>query len=190
MPYEIPTVEPTRLVAGDNWNWDKAVPEFSAADGWQLAYRLSGPTDLDIPFGSLVTASGNGFQIRIPKTSTQGLTPGTYLLVGFVSKGSERYTLEDCWGSPVRIVVTVLANPTTTVNALTPDETMLAAIDAALSGRLTSDQEEITINGRSIKFIPFEQLMKLQDVYRQRVINARAPGQALQEIEVGFLAPR
>lgn len=188
MPYEIPTTEPTRIVGGDTVAWDKAIPEFSAADGWQLAYQLSGPTDLAIAWSTYVTASGSGFSIRIPKTVTN-LPAGTYILTGFVTKGAERYTLLDCEGIPLRVVVQLIANPATAVNAFSADETVLAVIDAAVSGRLTADQEEFQINGRMVRHIPFKELLHLQDVYRRRIINARDPSAAFQTIEVGFGAP-
>lgn len=189
MPYEVLTEEPTELVGGDTWTWRKAVSEFPASAGWQLAYRLAGESDLAIAWGTHVSADGDGFLVLVPAAST-GKPAGTYVLTGFVTKGSERYTLLDADGRPLEVVVTVLANPATAVNAKSHDETVLALINAALEGRLSADQEEFQINGRSVKHIPIEELIKLQGQYRARIIAARNPSAAFRQIEVGFVQPR
>ena len=34
----VPTGEPTELVAGDTWTWDRSLADYPAAGGWTLTY--------------------------------------------------------------------------------------------------------------------------------------------------------
>jgi len=178
---EIPTTEPDQLVAGDTWRWDPSFSDFDASAGDQLAYALRGPSDLDITWGTHVSANGTGFTVRVPAAST-ALTPGNYTLIGYVTNGSDRDTV-------VRKPVLVLANPVTAVGALSHDETVLAALDALIEGRATKDQEEVTINGRSLKRVPFRELLYLQGVYRTRVADAWDEDGEARTVEAYFGSP-
>ena len=180
MSAEIPTSVPDVLVAGDTWRWDITYPDFDASAGDQLAYALRGAQDLAIVWGTHVTASGSGFAVRVPASSTN-LPAGTYRIVGFITSGSERDTVE-------LKTVTLMANPATAVATASHDERVLAALDAAIEGRVTKDQEDITINGRSVKHIPFGELLQYQGIYRERVAAARND-EAFQIVEVRFAAP-
>jgi len=179
---EVPTCEPTELIAGMTWRWDVSYPDFSAADGYELNYYLRGPEDLDIAWDEHVSAAGTGFEVRVPSADTD-IAPGNYRLVGVVTLDGED---DPAFEGPVVVV----PNPSAVVDGLSQDETVLAALDAAIAGRASDDQEEVRINGRMIRSIPLRELVQLQGIYRRRVAQASdATGEA-RTVEVVFGAPR
>lgn len=180
MAASIPTQEPTQVIAGDSWQWDIAYGDYPASDGWALAYAFRGPTDLDTGSGD-VTVDADGWQVRIPATVTN-LTAGPYRLIGYVTKGTERFTVYDA-------ALLVLPNPVTAVNAQSHAERTLAVIDAAIEGRLTADIESYQIHGRSVSKIPMSELVKLRAIYASAVERERNPGQFGRSVEVHFVAP-
>lgn len=52
--------------------------------------------------------------------------------------------------------------------------TMLAAIEAVLEGRITSDIEQYSIAGRQITKIPITELLVLRDRYKAEVAREEA----------------
>lgn len=59
-------------------------------------------------------------------------------------------------------------------------ETMLAAIESVLEGRITADVEAYTIAGRQITKIPIADLLVLRDRY-QAEVNSEAAAAAIAE---------
>lgn len=184
MGYDIPDTEPTEFTAGDSWQWDKVLSDYPPSDGWQLTYLFRGAKDYDAAWNDDVkAASGDeSYEIRIPKTDTD-LTAGTYRLIGYVENDTERHIVHD------DDAVTVWANPTTAVGQGTHAERSLAIIEAAIEGRLTDDEEEWEINGRSVKAIPIDELYRLRNHYRQEVHAERNPEHPFQSVEAHFHAP-
>lgn len=182
MAAEIPSKEPTSFIAGDSLQWDKTLADYPPGEGWQLAYALRGPVDLDIGWSAEVTAPGSAFEVRVPAATTAALTPGTYRLVGFVTKGTDRFVIhsESIHGQ---------ADPSTAVNALTADEIALAAIDATILGRATKAQASVQIDGHRVDSWGVDDLLKLQNTYRARVHRARNSGALTPTYEVEFGAP-
>lgn len=181
MGYDIPTSEPTELTAGDSWQWDVSLTDYPPGDGWQLAYAIRGAEDLDAAWSSEISANGGTYEVRIAAGNTD-LTPGNYRLIGFVTLSGERHIVYDA-------PLTVRANPVTTVNALSHDETMLAAIDALLEGRAQDVKEGFSIAGRDVRKLSPEELVRWQNIYRARVLQARNPGALTPVYEAEFHAP-
>jgi len=50
-------------------------------------------------------------------------------------------------------------------------QTMLAAIEAVLEGRITADIEQYSIAGRSITKIPIAELLKLRSYYKAEAVR-------------------
>jgi hypothetical protein len=144
-----PTKEPAELFIGSAWSWDVAYSDFPADDSWQLSYALRGPDDIDLAWGTEVTAadSGPGFEVRVPKATTDGITtPGAYRLIGRVSKSGDEFD-----GLVVHNEhLLLLADPTTAVNAKSFNRQMLEALETALVAGVSSSAEvlEVVINGR------------------------------------------
>lgn len=179
----IPTCEPTELTAGDSWEWDRTDlgPDYLPSDGWALSYALSGAAADVIAINATTSTSGDYFEVRVPAATTARYVAGTYRLVGYVTKSPDRFPAFSG-------VLRVLTNYAVAVPALSNDETTLAAIEAAVSGRLTADIEEYQINGRAVKKIPMAELVKLQGIYRSRVARERNGGR-WGKVEVWFGQP-
>jgi hypothetical protein len=87
-------------------------------------------------------------------------------LIGWVENGdaTQKFTVYD-------EVVTVLPNARTATAAqlLTHEEKVLAAIEAVLEKRATSDQAAYTIKNVAITKMPIEELLRWRGVYSARV---------------------
>lgn len=183
MAREVPTREPTSLVAGDSWQWDVTLADFPPSEGWELSYTVRGPEDLDIKWSTHINAVGATYEVRVPASATN-LSPAGYKLFGFVTKGTERFVVygeADGEG-----VLNVRPNPSAAVNALSHDETVLAAIDATIIGQATDSQKVIQINGRRVESWDSGELIKFQNIYRARVLAARNPEALTPKYEVVF----
>lgn len=180
MPHEVQSGEPTELTAGQSWAWDKTLSDHPPSDGWTLKYALRGPEDADFT----AAANGDTYEIREGPAETD-LDAGRYRLVGYIEKGDPVTDRHVIYEGTLR----VRANPITAVNTQTHAEKTLAVIEAALEGRLTADEEEFEINGRSVRRIPVEELYRLRNRYRTEVAMERSPGRMGPSVEVRFGAP-
>lgn len=174
-----PTREPTELTAGTTVEWDRELAAYPPADGWTLQYAIRGPVDLDVE----AEAAGDLYRVRLAAADTEHLKAGTYRLYGFVERGPDRFIVYE--GD-----LAVRANPIEAVGHATHAERVLEAIEAAIEGRLTSDLEEVTINGRSVKHIPMRELVRLRAIYAAEVAAERNPGRFGQRVEVVFARAR
>ena len=95
-----------QLTAGDTLNFATSVCNFSAAEGWQLHYRLvpraSGGAALQLSSA----ADGESHRVQASATTTAAWAPGEYSWTSWVTKAAESYSVES--GQ-----VTILPNPRT-----------------------------------------------------------------------------
>lgn len=147
MSYQIPTCEPTQIEAGSVAYWDITYPEFPASEGWELRYYIRGPVDLNIEWGTDVTADGAGFEVRVPAGDTDNLTTaGAYRLIGRVTLGSEVHTV---YNAPLL----VLADPTAAVNAKSTNRQIRDALrTAAVSAAADAPYLSVQVLGRSVTY--------------------------------------
>lgn len=92
MAASVPETEPTTLVAGDTWSWQKTLANYSPSDGWSLSYalRLENGAGLINVTGA---SSSTGFTITIPAASTNTQKAGTWQWASYVTKGADRYSV-------------------------------------------------------------------------------------------------
>lgn len=174
MAFEIPDTEPAELIAGDTWAWDKTLTDYPASDGWQLAYALRGKTrggTLNLDWDDHVTAAGDGFEVRVPAAET-GLAPDTYDLLGFVTKGAERYT-------PIRTRVTLLANPAS-VRSQSHASQMVALLESVQKELAAHPHREVTRGERSWTYDDRTALATELASYRTQVLLERNPNARIQ----------
>lgn len=177
MARTIPTTEPTRLTAGDSWEWD--VERFTAdypAPTWTLTYRLVGPTPLSLAASD---AGDETFEVRALPAVTKKALPGTYKLVGLVDDGTDRFEVFSG-------VLVIDPDPATTKATTSHASTTLAIIEAKIEGRLTADLESYQIEGRAVQKIPISELTRLRGIYADKVRRERNPGSFLQSVGVRF----
>lgn len=157
------------LYAGDTLEFTTSTPDFPAGSGWTLKIRLA-PRATGVEIDIASTADGDDHLVSVPATTTAAWSAGWYTATVYAEKGAERYTLE-------RVQVEVKAASTTLADGTdnrTHARKVLDAIEAVLESRATVDQQEYAINGRSLKRMPIDQLLKLRQVYRAEVAGEDA----------------
>lgn len=79
----IPWREPISFVRGDTLQFNRHLSNYPGSQGWTLVYELRGGT-MAIEFTSVpLVAGGDDFSMVVPPTTTEGWTPGEYILVGY-----------------------------------------------------------------------------------------------------------
>lgn len=159
---EIPTIEPTSIRSGDTTSWSKSLLDsYPPNSGWSLVYTLVLQSDASKRLQVTSTDSNNIFLATITAAQSAALTAGTYTLFGHVLKGSERYQV---FAGTIEVLPNIAAVLTGDVRS--PVKQTLDAIEAVILRRATSDQQSMTINGRSLSRIPITELLVLRDRYR------------------------
>ncbi len=176
---QTPIVFPPFINGGTTLKVDRNFPNYPNTD-WTYTLILTGPSVLSVP----ATSDPDGYTFHVVATATQtaSLTPGNY---GYV----ERLTAADGEVFDVRVGnIVIQPNPATMAagDGVTHEETALAIIEAAIEGRLTSDQEHYAIAGRSVSKIPIDALVKLRARYRYIVLKQRNRGSLTQSVDVTF----
>lgn len=144
------------------------------ADGsWQFSYAFRGPGVIDI-----VAASSSGIvTVEVSAVVTVAWLPGLYDWQLFASKGDDRQLIES--GSAE--VLADFASLAAGYDSRSLNRKMLDAINTVLQGRILSDHERYSIDGRSLDRIP---IMELQSLKRQYSIMVRREKQPSGEIRV------
>lgn len=154
-------VPPSRLTAGDTWTWLWSSAAYLPSAGWSSAWRVIGVgVALDVP----AVAEGDAFRATASAAATVALTIGARgqncTLTGWVTRSGVRTTV---YSAPLL----VLPNPATVTGDLRGHAARtLAAIEAMLEGRATTDQARYRIGDRELQRIPIPELLSLRDYYR------------------------
>lgn len=186
MTFTIPKEPPKLLVPGDTWKWYHSLSTDFPAATWTLTYTLIGPAVIDSGAGWTITAqSGSEQLVEVAASTTAGYsTPGKYRLIAIVTNGSETYTAAEC------VIEIAPAYRALTGDQRNHDELMVSYIETALRARLNGAlEEDYTINGRSMRKIPTDQLEKMLGMYRARVWRKRNPGKIGPTIGVEMKRP-
>lgn len=161
------------LIAGDTLDFRTTVPDYPASDSWTLTFKLIPRTA-----GSAITftagADGEVYRTQVSALTTASWAPGEYSWAAYVTKGGDRFTVETG-------VIKVMPNPAdaATWDNRTHAQKTLDAINAVIENRATKDQSEYSIAGRSLKLTPITELLKLRDVYVQRVAREQLQAQGI-----------
>lgn len=177
MTQKTPTVYPDSFGLGTTLKVSRTFTDYPASDGWALTLALNGPTVKSFTAQS----DGDSFLITISATdSTTYLQAGKYTWKEYASKGAERYLIGGDIFDITPDFSTLAAD-----GAKTDNQKILDAINAKLTGRITSDAESYSIAGRSISKIPFADLMKYKAIFEMRVARERG-NYTLPRIEFKF----
>lgn len=169
---EIPTEEPTRLQAGDSWEWDRCIADYLPSDGWSLAYVLRGPTTKNLS----ATPSGDVFEVRIAAANTESLPQGHYRLFGQVSKGTDRYTIYE---GPAEVI----GNPATA--GQTRAERMVEKLEAELEARSAGGARRWQQGQRSAEYDDAD--LRKQLAYWRKQVQRERGEESLTFAEVSFV---
>lgn len=179
---------PATLVPGTTWEWEQALRTKSGSivdpnDAWTITFYALGQYAFQFTASAQVATSNWLFSYS--STNSANVTAGTYRynIVGVLATKS--YSLQSG-------AVTVLPKPNQTAGTdqRTHAEESLAAIEAALEGRWTSDVQEYQIHGRALTKIPILELKRLRTHYRWEVWRERNPGKPYPGMQVTFTLPR
>ena len=140
-----------KINIGDTLKKSVTVSGYSAADGWTLHYKINSTTPITITS----TADGEAHSILVSAATTAQYVAGTYNYQAYVTNASgERYTLQSG-----RVTLASISD-------ISHARKVLAAIEATLEGRATSDQMQIEVNGRKLVYASQLDLRKLYDIYK------------------------
>ncbi len=169
---DTPTNEPTLIRAGDSVTWQRDLPEYSAAVGWVLKYRLLYPSGAAVGINS--TGAGTLHTVNLSSSATGSFTAGSATLVAWVENAGTgaRQTLET---QPVTILpdLTGAAN----YDNRTSNQIALGAAKAALEDYLKSGRAHIAsydIAGRQFTFRSSKDVIELIQHYERAVASDNA----------------
>ena len=146
-------VIPTTITAGLSVNFQLSYQDYPASLWEATIYLRSASGKADI----VGTSEGDAFLFSVPASETSGWSAGEYSVVLRVTNGAEVY-------QPLTSRLTVLPDlaALNTHDPRSEAEKALAAIQATLTNRATSDQLKLSFGGRSLEKTPLSDLMKLE----------------------------
>lgn len=163
MGFEIPNTEPATLRVGDTWKWTKDLPDFLPADTWALKYALTLQTTTSALIQITTTDNGDGTHLAsVVKTTTNGYTAGAYSWHSFVTKGSDRHTIEQGQITLLRDLDAGAVDDRSHVKAT------LDAIQATLLGKASRDQITYSLGGVSLSRMTPVDLHEWESIYLRK----------------------
>lgn len=177
-----PTAMPASLSAGTTLEYDRTVSNPPESDyGWTLSVYIAGAGEASQT--GIVLASGV-YAVSIAASATAALPPGPHQYLERlveIAPGTRVFDLET---GPLAVTANLAS--ARAGSALSFEARLLAAIEARLLGRATTDQETLQVEGTAIARIPFDQLERLREKYRAIVDAQEAPESTIGSIEIGF----
>ena len=150
---EIPESPPTRLRAGDTWQWTRSFAEYPA-DLWTLTtyFRIGSNIQKD----AVATADGVAFAVTVDADDSRDYPPGRYRYVERVSSGTVAYTVGE--GE-----VEVLPDRShVAVDDRSWEQRCLEAIQAVMENRASTDQLSLTVDNTALSRMSWQEL---EDAY-------------------------
>lgn len=150
---------PTEIIQGDSLSWTESESNYPASNSWVIHYVLVNSSNR-IEFNSIANGDGHDFDITTTTTSAWG--SGEYTYQRYVTNNTDRITLDK--GS-----VTIEKDFSTAQDKRSHAQKTLEAIEAVIENRASIDQQEYSINGRSLKRLTIDELFKFRDYYASKV---------------------
>jgi hypothetical protein len=133
------------------------------------------------PFTKAAVASGDAFVVTLSASDTAAYAAGIYQWIERVAKASEKYNAAAGW-LEVRPDIATASGNSLQLEA----EKLLAVVTAAISGRLTADQQSYTIGNRQVTKIPITELLSLRAMLLRTIAAYRSPGVVAPHHEIRF----
>ena len=145
--------ELTSFTAGDTVTWSREVQQTN--HNYQYVF-------LGVQGKQVVSAqiSGNVITVELTSAQSAAFAAGEYHWFLFSSYNTERYQVADGYINVVYDPAKLVSMDTTSFAAR-----MLIAIEKRLEGRVLTDHENYSVDGRSLSRIPFQQLESLRTKY-------------------------
>lgn len=159
----IPTTEPTRITAGDRVQWTHDDSDRTPTS-WTLTYSLlkAGCDRIDI------TASDNGdgtHLVSVAAATTAGWEPGEYKWQRHLTNGVIRETTGEGWIEIQPDYATATVDPRSSVKKT------LDALQAVRENKATGDQLSMSIQGRSISRMSWEEINAAHNHFKRLFDN-------------------
>lgn len=161
------TEMPQFFSAGTTVEYDRTYLYFAPSDGWTLKLYLAG-AEIIAPITA--TTSGDVYTLTIPASYTERVASGVYAWEERVSKNSLVYGVAS---GKVTIQPNIVVSSAGEMQAWA--EKTLVVVEAALTGRLTSDMESYSIAGRSVAKIPISELIEIRARLKSEIFQSKNP---------------
>lgn len=177
-----PTWMPARFSAGTTLTYERTVPDLPTSSyGWKLSVYLAGPAEARHEDITLTNGVGT---VLIAAATTADLPAGAYRWLERIKETAPGVRVFDVGAGTVEIEPNLAT--AAEGSALSYEAQVLAALQAKMLGRLTSDQEMLQAEGVAITRIPFEDLERLVAKYQAIVDLQRSPNAAIGSVEITF----
>lgn len=170
--------EPTDITPGETLEWEKALADYSPADGWELTYyfRNSSGTGFD------ATGTPDGSAWKVSVAVPANVSGGRIDWEAWVKKGSEERRADKGTATVTPSLKATAANAA--FDGRTQAERDLDAVRAALVPTSAAGVAEYEINGvgggRRLKYFSKADLLALETSLAQRVNQERRAAQIRQ----------
>ncbi|HGY0940902.1 TPA: hypothetical protein ACNUTR_003634 [Vibrio cholerae] len=153
-------VMPTTITAGLSVNFQLSFPDYPASSWEATIYLRSSSGKANI----VGVPESDAFLFSASASETASWSPGEYSVVLRVTDGTDVH-------QPITSRLTVLPDLAAldTHDPRSEAEKALAAIQATLTNRATSDQLKLSFGGRSLEKTPLSDLLKLEQRFLNRV---------------------
>ena len=167
MAATVPEIEPYEVYAGDTFRWDKDVKDYTPADGWALTYSFRSVTGTGFNITGAANSGNRGWELTVAASTTASYTPGEYNWQAYVTKGSERYVVDNGVTVIHRNLNALAVGAVTDLRSHA--KLMISKIQSVLEGRVDADIENYSIGGRSINKIPVNELVNILHTYEEKL---------------------
>lgn len=176
-------IEPLQIAVGDSVTWDRFVSDYPASDGWALTYYFTNSAN---SFSVTSSAADDAHRIEVDSATTSGWNAGRYYYQVKAKKDGQVVTIET--GQSINILPDFSSGP---LDGRSDAEVALDAIRATIQKKATKDQLSITVEGRTIQRMSFQELiiaerhLAAQVAREKRLLNGQQ-GNGLKKIHVRF----
>lgn len=157
---------PLTINAGSKLEFTESNNDFPASAGWVLKYILINSKD-KISINS--TADGDSHKVLLSSAQTANYNAGTYTFQRYFENGAEVDGI---------LTGTLIINPNlitaATYDTRTVAKKILDAIQATIQRRATKEQSSISVMGKSLTNMSFDELIKAESHYLSVVQNEEA----------------
>lgn len=167
---------PASLIAGDTWSWTDSLASYPAPT-WQVVYHFRGPQSITLTS----TDDGANHAFSVAAGTTGGYKPGLYDWAARVDDGTTFITIDT--GR-----VTVGANFANAAHEYRSFwRRVLDELEPVILGRAGTDQLSMSIAGRSLQRMTWDELLKVYD--RAKIEVASDGGDSAKKYVVGAVRP-
>jgi hypothetical protein len=179
----------SQLIAGDDWSWTLALPDYPAST-YTLKYFLRGPaTDASLDLTATAGPDGSTYLLSAAGSDTEKLPAGLYAWQQCVFLGDGKRT--ELARGQVQILADI-ASQTAPYDARSSVKKTLDAIQANIQGTAGRVEKQYMVAGRELQLRSFDELTTLEGVFlnrfkREQIESGQAAGDS-NLIRAGFPA--